>query len=69
MNIENLQDVIFLLRSIGMIDKKELKNKLTKLQFEVTQNSATEPPFKNEYWNNKVEGIYIDILSGEPLLG
>lgn len=50
-----------------MIDKDILKNKLTKLQYEVTQNNATEPPFKNEFWDNKAEGIYVDIVSGEPL--
>ena len=41
--------------------------KLTPLQFEVTQNCATEPPFNNKYWNNKEPGIYVDIVSGEPL--
>ena len=40
---------------------------LTRLQYEVTQNSATEPPFNNEYWDNKREGIYVDVVSGEPL--
>lgn len=44
-----------------------LKNKLTKMQYEVTQNNVTEPPFKNEYWDNRREGIYVDIVSGEPL--
>ncbi|TEB11256.1 Peptide methionine sulfoxide reductase MsrB [Pelotomaculum propionicicum] len=44
-----------------------LKDKLTKLQYEVTQNNATEPPFKNEYWDNRRSGIYVDIISGEPL--
>lgn len=44
-----------------------LKKKLTKLQYEVTQNNATEPPFQNEYWNNECAGIYIDLVSGEPL--
>ena len=43
------------------------KDKLTKLQYEVTQNCGTEPPFKNEYWDNKQDGIYVDIISGEPL--
>lgn len=43
------------------------KSELSKIQFEVTQNSATEPPFKNEYWDNNKEGIYVDIVSGEPL--
>ena len=41
--------------------------KLTKLQIEVTKNCGTEPPFNNEYWNNKEPGIYVDIVSGEPL--
>ena len=40
---------------------------LNKLQYEVTQNSATEPPFNNEYYDNFKEGIYVDIISGEPL--
>ncbi|MBA4537768.1 peptide-methionine (R)-S-oxide reductase MsrB [Bacillus aquiflavi] len=46
-----------------------MKNKrnLTPLQFEVTQNNGTEPPFQNEYWNDFREGIYVDIVSGEPL--
>ena len=45
----------------------ELKKTLTPLQFEVTQKDGTEPAFKNEYWDNKEEGIYVDIVSGEPL--
>jgi len=48
-------------------EQESLKNRLTKLQYEVTQNNATEPPFNNEYWDNKREGIYVDIVSGEPL--
>ncbi|HTZ16881.1 MAG TPA: peptide-methionine (R)-S-oxide reductase MsrB [Dissulfurispiraceae bacterium] len=47
--------------------KEELKKKLTPLQYEVTQEEGTEPPFKNDYWDNKKEGIYVDIVSGEPL--
>lgn len=46
---------------------EELKNRLTPLQYEVTQNNGTEPPFRNEYWNNREQGIYVDIISGEPL--
>ena len=46
---------------------KELKKKLTPLQFKVTQENATEKPFENAYWDNKREGIYVDIVSGEPL--
>jgi peptide methionine sulfoxide reductase msrA/msrB len=44
-----------------------LKEKLTPLQYTVTQEEGTEPPFKNDYWDNKKEGIYVDIASGEPL--
>lgn len=47
--------------------KEALKKKLTPLQYKVTQENGTEKPFGNEYWNNKREGIYIDIVSGEPL--
>ncbi|MFC1576423.1 peptide-methionine (R)-S-oxide reductase MsrB, partial [Candidatus Omnitrophota bacterium] len=43
------------------------KKKLTPLQYHVTRECGTEPPFKNEYWDNKREGIYVDIVSGEPL--
>jgi len=49
------------------MSQKELKKKLSPLQYEVTQNNGTERPFQNEYWNNKGEGIYVDIVSGEPL--
>lgn len=45
----------------------DLKKKLTSLQYSVTQKSDTEPPFNNEYWQNHEEGIYVDIVSGEPL--
>jgi len=45
----------------------ELKQKLTPMQFEVTQHAATEPPFRNEFWDNHKPGIYVDIVSGEPL--
>jgi peptide methionine sulfoxide reductase msrA/msrB len=47
--------------------KEELLKKLNPLQYKVTQESGTERPFDNEYWENKKEGIYIDIVSGEPL--
>jgi len=49
------------------MSKKELKEKLTPLQYEVTQNEGTEPAFQNEYWSNTRPGIYVDIISGEPL--
>jgi peptide methionine sulfoxide reductase msrA/msrB len=44
-----------------------LRKELSRLQYEVTQNDGTEPPFQNEYWNTKRDGIYVDIVSGEPL--
>lgn len=46
---------------------EELKSILTPLQYDVTQNDATEPPFRNEYWNEKRPGIYVDVVTGEPL--
>jgi peptide methionine sulfoxide reductase msrA/msrB len=46
---------------------EELRAILSPLQYEVTQQNGTEPPFDNEYWNNKGEGIYVDVVSGEPL--
>jgi peptide methionine sulfoxide reductase msrA/msrB len=48
-------------------DDATLRKKLTPLQYEVTQQNGTEPPFKNEYWNNEKAGIYVDVVSGEPL--
>ena len=48
-------------------DDATLKKRLTSLQYEVTQKNGTERPFQNEYWDNHKEGIYVDIVSGEPL--
>ena len=45
----------------------ELRQRLSPLQYEVTQHEGTERPFSNEYWNNKRQGIYVDVVSGEPL--
>jgi peptide methionine sulfoxide reductase msrA/msrB len=45
----------------------ELRQKLTPLQYEVTQKEGTEPAFRNDYWDNKRAGIYVDLVSGEPL--
>ena len=45
----------------------ELKRKLTTTEFNVTQHAATEPPFRNAFWDNKKPGLYVDIVSGEPL--
>ena len=48
-------------------EKKDLKSKLTPIQFHVTQEDGTEPPYHNEYWDNEAEGIYVDIISNEVL--
>jgi peptide methionine sulfoxide reductase msrA/msrB len=53
----------------GAMDKIVLKSKLSSLQYRVTQECGTEPPFNNAYWDNKKPGIYVDIVSGEPLFG
>jgi methionine-R-sulfoxide reductase len=49
------------------MDKSNLKEKLTPMQYKVTQHDGTEAPFDNEYWDNKAEGLYVDVVSGEPL--
>jgi methionine-R-sulfoxide reductase len=48
-------------------DDATLKKKLSELQYKVTRQEGTEPPFQNEYWDSKREGVYVDIVSGEPL--
>ncbi len=48
-------------------DKAALKAKLTPLQYEVAVENGTEPPFRNDYWDNKKDGIYVDVISGKPL--
>lgn len=63
---------VCLLGESGMADSEKdtfqkAKKDLNSLQYEVTQNCGTEPPFQNEYWNNHREGIYVDIVSGEAL--
>jgi peptide-methionine (R)-S-oxide reductase len=45
----------------------EALGRLTDRQFAVTQDDATEPPFRNEYWDNHEDGIYVDVVSGQPL--
>jgi methionine-R-sulfoxide reductase len=49
------------------MDKEAMKKELSPMEYRVTQECGTEPPFKNEYWDNHKEGIYVDIVSGEPL--
>ncbi|MBY4604255.1 MULTISPECIES: peptide-methionine (R)-S-oxide reductase MsrB [Bacillus] len=48
-------------------NKEEKIKSLNRMQYEVTQNNGTEPPFQNEYWDHKEEGLYVDIVSGKPL--
>lgn len=52
---------------MDMAEKAKKVNQLNDVQKHVTQNDGTEPPFQNEYWDNKEPGIYVDIVSGEPL--
>lgn len=52
---------------MDMAEKSEKVNQLNDVQKHVTQNDGTEPPFQNEYWDNKEPGIYVDVVSGEPL--
>ncbi len=54
-------------RVVPKPDKAELKQKLNPMQYKVTQEEGTEPPFKNEFWDNHREGIYVDVVTGEPL--
>ncbi len=49
------------------LSKRQLKEELSNLQYKITQENGTEPPFGNDYWDNFKEGIYVDITSGEPL--
>jgi peptide methionine sulfoxide reductase msrA/msrB len=57
----------FQAREFSKPAEAELKELLTPLQYKVTQDEGTEPAFRNEYWDNKKEGIYVDVVSGEPL--
>jgi methionine-R-sulfoxide reductase len=52
---------------LSKMNKEELRKKLTPLQYKIACESGTEPAFKNEYWNNKADGIYVDVISGDPL--
>lgn len=64
--------LLFAISSFGnsnmtQTSKADALKKLTKSQYEITQRCSTEPPFQNEYWNHHEEGIYVDVVSGEPL--
>ena len=54
-------------QDLTKMSKEELRKKLTPLQYHVACESGTEPPFRNEYWDNHADGIYVDVISGEPL--
>jgi len=62
-----LAQAFFAQEQAAIPSKAELKKRLTPLQYAVTQEGATEPPFQNAYWDNHLPGIYVDIVSGEPL--
>lgn len=55
------------MKSYNKPSDKELRKRLSRQQYEVTQHEATERPFQNEYWDHKEPGLYVDIVSGEPL--
>lgn len=55
------------MKTFAKPSKEELRKRLTAIQYKVTQENGTEPAFRNEYAENKHEGIYVDIVSGEPL--
>ena len=56
-----------MVQAFPAFDKAHRLKELTPLQYQVTQEGATEPAFDNAYWNNEKEGIYVDVVSGEPL--
>jgi peptide methionine sulfoxide reductase msrA/msrB len=67
MNLYMAYDAKYKIKGLVMNRKDDKKKDLAPLQFHVTQECGTEPPFRNEFWNNKKAGIYVDIVSGEPL--
>lgn len=64
---KSLQNSTASKKEYKQLSDSELKEKLTPMQYKVTQNNGTEPAFRNEYWDNKKKGIYVDITTGEPL--
>ena len=67
--VQTIADTLIIIdpTQYALPSKEELRGKLTDMQFRVTQNAATEPPFQNEFYDSKAEGIYVDIATGEPL--
>lgn len=66
-HIEKAKDDKVPAQQCGLISDEELRRTLTPEQYRVTKQSGTEAPFMNKYWDNKKEGLYVDIISGEPL--
>jgi methionine-R-sulfoxide reductase len=62
-----LTSAVFADATYQKLGDEELKQKLTPMQYHVTQEKGTEPPFDNAYWNNEQPGIYVDAVSGQPL--
>jgi peptide methionine sulfoxide reductase msrA/msrB len=69
MGMKTLAAVLLITTALwgGAMDKTQLKQKLTAEQYRVTQQNGTEPPFHNAYWDHHEEGLYVDVVSGEPL--
>ncbi|PLX32695.1 MAG: methionine sulfoxide reductase [Hyphomicrobiales bacterium] len=65
--ISDTKPIVSKMTQLKKPSDKELKKRLTPLQYDVTQKEGTEAPFKNKYWNEKRDGIYVDVVSGEPL--
>lgn len=65
--IEKVKNVVVDPNLYTPLPKEQLKQELSDIEFKVTQQNKTEPPFKNKYWNHYEPGIYVDITSGEPL--
>ena len=55
------------MKTYRKLSEEELRQQLTPAQYEITQHAGTEPPFKNEFWDHKQDGIYVALVSGEPL--
>jgi peptide-methionine (R)-S-oxide reductase len=66
-NLANAEEGVYQKTSYMLLDKSNKVNQLTTIQYKVTQKDGTENPYDNAYWNNNKPGIYVDVVSGEPL--